>query len=104
MAREAMDLMSGEAEAREQRIAQLRRELDPNQAVLAAENDQDHLIELLKHHVALQDALIAELRQGHGHDHSRHQEVAAESDGGQNLVGPTGAAKWRDSAAGRCRP
>ncbi len=48
MARGAMDIMTGEAEAREQRVAKLRAELDGSRAALAAEQEQGRLVELLK--------------------------------------------------------
>ena len=79
MARGAIDIMSGEAEAREQRVAKLRADLEASQTALAAEQDQGRLIELLKQHVALQDALIADLLQGHGHHHTGPQQAATDS-------------------------
>lgn len=72
MARGALDIINGEAEAREQRVARLRAEIDANSTALAAEQDRDRLVDLLKQHVALQDAVVAELLQGSGH-HGGHQ-------------------------------
>lgn len=78
MARSALDIISGEAEAREQRVAKLRAEIDANSTDLAAEEDRDHLVDLLKQRVALQDALLDELLQGHGH-HGGHQQAQADT-------------------------
>ena len=78
MARGALDIINGEAEAREQRVAKLRAEIDANGAALAAEQDRDRLVDLLRQHVALQDALVAELLQGHGH-HGSHQQAQADT-------------------------
>jgi len=62
----AMDIMSGEAEARDERIGKLRSDLEASRAALATEQDQDRAIELLSQHVALQDALLAEMLGSHG--------------------------------------
>lgn len=78
MARSALDIINGEAEAREQRVAELRAEIDANSTALAAEQDRDRLVDLLKQHVALQDALVAELLQRHGH-HGGHQQAQADT-------------------------
>ncbi len=82
MAQGAADIMSGEAEAREQRLAKLRADLEASQSALALEQDQGRLVELLKQHVALQDALVAEIlpvHGGHGHQCGGHQQGHAES-------------------------
>ena len=79
MAQGAIDIMTGKAEEREQRVASLRRELGDNATALAAESDQSRQLELLKQHVVLQDALIAELMQGHGGHGGGHQQASAES-------------------------
>lgn len=78
MARGALDIINGEAEAREQRVARLRAEIDANRTELAAEQDRDRLVDLLKQHVTLQDALVAELLQGIGH-HGGHQQAQADT-------------------------
>jgi len=78
MARSALDIISGEAEMREQRVARLRAEIDANSTALAAEQDRDRLVDLLKQHVALQDALLAELLQGNGH-HGGHQQAQVDT-------------------------
>jgi hypothetical protein len=78
MARSALDIINGEAEAREQRVAKLRAEIDANSTALAAEQDRDRLVDLLKQHVTLQDALVAELLQGNGH-HGGHQQAQADT-------------------------
>lgn len=78
MARGALDIISGEAEAREQRVAKLRAEIDANSTALAAEQDRDRLVDLLRQHVALQDALLAELLQGNGH-HGGQQQAQADT-------------------------
>jgi hypothetical protein len=76
MARGAMDVLSGEAEAREQRIAKLQVALSATRTALAAEQDQNRMLELLKQHVSLQDALIAELAPAGGHQHgSQHADA-----------------------------
>lgn len=76
MARGAMDVLSGEAEAREQRVARLQADLSANRTALAAEQDQNRVLELLKQHVSLQDALIAELAPAGGHQHgSQHADA-----------------------------
>lgn len=80
MARGALDIVSGKAEEREQRVAKLRADLDASGSALAAEQEQARLVELLKQHVALQDALVAELLQAHGHHHDGgHQHTQAET-------------------------
>jgi hypothetical protein len=73
MARGAIDIMSGEAEAREQRVAKLQADLEASRSALAAEQDQGRLVELLRQHAALQDALVAELLDNHGHHHAGHR-------------------------------
>jgi hypothetical protein len=82
MAQGAMDIMSGKAEEREQRVEKLQADLDSNRVALNAEQDQGRLVELLKQHVVLQDALVAELMQGHGQHGGGHQHAAAKADGG----------------------
>ncbi|MFI5396024.1 MAG: hypothetical protein ACHQ9S_10865 [Candidatus Binatia bacterium] len=82
MAQGAIDIMSGEAEAREQRVAKLQADLEASRLAVATEQDQDRLVELLKQHVVLQDALVAELKQGHGQHGGGHQHAAAQADGG----------------------
>lgn len=80
MARGAIDIMSGKAEEREQRVAKLRADLEVSRVALATEQDQSRLVELLKQHVALQDALVEELLEGHGHHHGEsHQQARAET-------------------------
>jgi hypothetical protein len=82
MARGAIDILNGKAEEREQHLAQLQSDLAANNATLASEADQGRQLELLREHVALQDALIAELMQsGHGHDMGAHQHSGASGDG-----------------------
>ncbi len=76
MARGAIDIMSGKAEERAQRVAKLRADLEASRSALAAEQDQGRLVELLKQHVALQDALVGELLEGHGHHHGGSQQQA----------------------------
>lgn len=49
----------------EQRVASLLADLNSNRAALGGEHDQTRLVERLKRHVALQDALLAELLPGH---------------------------------------
>ena len=78
MAQGAMDIMSGKAEEREQRVATLQANLEASRAAVAAEQDQGRLLERLKEHAALQDALIAEIMQGHG-QHGGHQHAQAEA-------------------------
>ncbi len=82
MAQGAMDIVSGKAEEREQRVAQLQSDLEKNRVALSAEQDQTRLIDLLKEHVALQDALIGELMQGHG-QHGAHQQAKADGSAGE---------------------
>lgn len=73
MARGTVDIINGEAAATEKRVAKLQRKLLESRATLAAEQDPQRSLELLKQHVALQDALLAELLQAHGHHHgSQH--------------------------------
>ena len=79
MARAAIDVLSGEAEARQQRIGHLQAEMKAGGDAIATEQDPTRLIELLKRQVAWQGALIAELQ--HAGGHSGHQLVAAEPDG-----------------------
>lgn len=68
MARGAWDIVSGKAEEREQRMAKLQVDLEQSRTALATETDPSSQLELLKQHVVLQDALIAELlQQGHAH-------------------------------------
>ena len=81
MVRGAWDIVSGEAEAQEQRIATVRADLEQSGALLAAEQDQDRLVAQLRQHAALQDALLAELLQGHGghgHQCGGHQQAHVE--------------------------
>lgn len=86
MAQGAMDIMSGKAEEREQRVAKLQADLEHNRGALAAAPDAARKLELLEQHVALQDALIAELMQGHGH-HGSQQHAKADSEEGQQPAG-----------------
>jgi len=69
MARSAVELVTGEAEAREERIAKLRADLEASRQALEAERDANHQVSLLERHVALQDAMIAELEAAPGHTH-----------------------------------
>lgn len=82
MVQGAWDIMNGEAEAREQRVAKLQADLETSRAAISAEPDQTRLLDLLKQHVVLQDALVAELMQGHGH-HGAHQQAKAQSTDGE---------------------
>ncbi len=86
MAQGAMDIMSGKAEEREQRLAKLQADLEHNRTALATAADEARKVELLEQHVALQDALIAELMQGHGH-HGGQQHASAESGDEQQPAG-----------------
>ena len=87
MAQGAIDVVSGKAEEREQRLAQLHADLEQNSAALAVESDQSRKLELLEQHVALQDALIGELmQQGHAH-HAAHQQAQADSKNGEAAGG-----------------
>ncbi len=80
MVQGAWDIVSGEAEAREQRLAMLRTELEANRARIEAEPDPGRAVDLLKQQVALQDTLIAELmcggHHGHGQQHARAETPA----------------------------
>ena len=69
MARSAAELVTGEAEAREGRIAKLRADLEESRQALEAERDADRRVALLERHVALQDAMIGELEAAPGHAH-----------------------------------
>ena len=69
MARSAVELVTGEAEAREGRIAKLRADLEESRQALEAERDANRQVSLLERHVALQDAMIAELEAAPGHTH-----------------------------------
>jgi hypothetical protein len=84
MARGAYDILTGEAEAREQRVAKLQADMEANRAALEAEQDQGRLVELLKQHAALQDALLAELLQHRGHHQYAHVQAKGETDAGQS--------------------
>ncbi|MBI4518078.1 MAG: hypothetical protein HY699_19920 [Deltaproteobacteria bacterium] len=84
MARGAFDILNGEAEAREQRVTKLQADLKQSRAALQAEQDQDRLLAQLRQHVALQDALVAEMVPGHGghaYHCGGHQQGHAESEG-----------------------
>lgn len=50
--------------ARARRLAQLVADIENSRAALSAERDQGHLLELMKQHVSLQDALVDELLLG----------------------------------------
>lgn len=84
MVQGAVDIMNGEAEAREQRVAKLQADLERSRAALTAEQDQTQLVELLRQHLVLQDALVAELMQGHG-AHGGHRQAKADDPGGEQL-------------------
>lgn len=73
MVRGAVDVVTGKAEERAERIAKLRADLEASRAALAAEEDPARVLDLLKAHVQIQDALLAELLHGHrgmGHHHT----------------------------------
>lgn len=75
-------IVSGKAEEREQRAAKLQADLEQSRTALAAESDPSRQLELLKQHVALQDALISELlQQGHGHHGGGDQQAKTEERG-----------------------
>jgi hypothetical protein len=74
MARGAMDILSGEAEAREQRVTKLSEELEASRQAIAEEQDQERLVNLLRQHMTLQDALLAELLPGQHHHQHRHKQ------------------------------
>lgn len=79
MVRGAYDVLTGEAEGREQRRAQLQAELDASLNALATAEDQGQIVDLLRGHVVLQDKLIEELlQQGHGSHHGGHQQAQVE--------------------------
>ena len=80
MVRGGWDIVSGKAEEREQRMAKLQADIAQSQTELASESDPTRQLELLKQHVALQDALIAELlEQGHSHHGGGHQQAKTEN-------------------------
>lgn len=82
MARGGWDILTGKAEEREQRAAKLQADLEQSRAALATESDLTRQVELLRQHVALQDALISELlQQGHGQHGGGHQQAKTENSG-----------------------
>lgn len=83
MVRGAYDVVSGKAEEREQRRATLEADLEQSRTALALEPDPVRRLELLEQHVALQDELIAELGQSHGHHGGGHEQAKAETEGGE---------------------
>ena len=74
MARGAMDILSGAAEAREQRVTKLSEELEASRQAIAEEQDQERLVNLLRQHLTLQDALLAELLPAQHHHQHRHRQ------------------------------
>jgi hypothetical protein len=82
MARGAIDILSGEAEAREQRVERLRADLQASSLVIATEEDPARLLHLLRQHVALQDALLSELLPAAGHHQHGRERSQIENDGG----------------------
>ncbi len=85
MVRGAVDIVTGEAEAREKRLAQLRTKLEESRAALSAEQDPQRSLELLKQHIVLQDALIAELLHAQGHHHGcEHAKSDADKKQGEH--------------------
>jgi len=79
MAQGAMDIVTGKAEERAQRLATLQAALEANRTALAAEQNPARVLDLLKTHVQIQDALIADLLQGHhgGHQHTQAADTGA---------------------------
>ncbi len=50
--------------ARARRVAQLVADIENSRAAVSAERDPEHLLELMHHHAALQEALLDELLSG----------------------------------------
>ena len=80
MVQGAWDIVTGEAESREQRIAKLHTDLETNRARIDVEQDQGRSVDLLRQQMLLQDALVAELmhsgHQGHGQQHASAEAQA----------------------------
>lgn len=71
MARGAVEVLTGEAEERERKIAGLQAELASSRERLQGEQDPEQLVESLRRHVLLQDELLGLLLRSH-HEHHGH--------------------------------
>jgi hypothetical protein len=78
----AIDVLSGETEAREQRLEHLYAELEASGLAIAAEQDQWRLLDQLRRHVALQDALLSELLPAASHPQHDQRGDPIENDEG----------------------
>ena len=56
-----------QCQARDQRLSGLLADLGTSRVAVGAERDQARLLELLRRHVRLQDAVVGELLRPHGH-------------------------------------
>ncbi len=104
----AKDVLSGEASARAERIAALREKLKDSRAAIDSEVDPEspeRSVELLRRHIELQDALLAELEAKHGHGGGHHsassssQSSSPSDSGGASRDGHSGHGKPASGAA-----